>query len=239
MAAGAVLAARDEREPGWKSVALHVGTTSAPMLEVRADSVWTPRASANGSDPRLLGVRLAEVPAGAGAAAGRSFRYRLGEDGEVNDLLRMGGKTGDEFARAWKETLEGKTRFGHRFRLYREAKLALREQPFRAEGEYAAVARLVETFRDRGAAVVLVNSPESPWILGEYRDSGYYQGYLRFFRELASSPGVTFYDWSDALPPEDFNDWHHPSYIGSIKLGERYAGIVQDALSADGAGRAH
>lgn len=232
-AAGKVLATREELEAGWKSVAVDVPPSSDGWIEVAADSAWTPRASGQ-EDSRLLAVLLRQPPAGAQADGARPFRYRSVVDGEIDGFLRMGGATGDDFARRWKETLEGETRFGERFRLYRDAKLELTGQPFVSGGEYEAVRELVEHFRALGSSVIVINTPESPWILDEYRERPYYQGYLGFLRELAASTdGVRFYDWSDALPPEDFNDWHHPSYIGAIKLGSRYADAVTAALTVD------
>lgn len=226
---GRSLAIREEQEGGWKTVTTDAVPQGAALLEVRADSSWTPRVIDAGSEPRLRAVRLADPPAVAGNPA--PVGYRLWQEGEINDLLRMGGKTGEDFAAAWRQTLEGNTRFGQRFRLYRDAKLAHTEKPFHAGKEYEAVRRLVELFRDRGARVILINTPESPWILDEYRERPYYQGYLEFFRGLAAgNPDVRFFDWSDVLPPEDFNDWHHPNYIGSIKLGERYADALRQVL---------
>lgn len=238
-AAGQVVATRVERNPGWKTIRIDALPPSAMLLEGRTDSLWTARAAQPSGDPRLRGLLLAEPPTMAAAPAA-PFRYRLWQEGESDEFLRMGGKTGEEFAAAWQTTLQGDTRFGQRFRLYRDAKLALCAQPFDAGGEYQAVRQLVELFRDRGAQVIVINSPESPWILESYRDTPYYRGYLEFFRGLAAtSSQVRFYDWSNSLPAEDFNDWHHPSYIGSIKLGLRYAEVLGQALPAAGGERSH
>jgi hypothetical protein len=226
-----VLATRVEDEPGWKTVTLEIPASSAKLLEVRADSMWSARVSDSAGEPRLRGVRLADPPAVPEGSPRGAADYRLWQEGEIDDFLRMGGKTGDEFAREWEAILNGDTRFSHRFRVYRDAKLELCEEPFRAAAEYEAVATLVDFFRARGAQVIVINSPESPRILEMYRDAPYYQGYLEFFRNLAAtSPGVRFYDWSAALPAEDFNDWHHPNFIGSIKLGQRYSQVIEEVL---------
>ncbi len=232
-AAGEVLTTRVEREAGWKTVT--IDGHAAPVLEVHTDSAWTARATDPTGDSRLRGVRLADPPGGSEGPRPLPGSYRLWQQGDIDPFLRMGGKAGDEFAREWDSTLTANTRFGQRFRLYRDAKLELSRQPFKPASEYDAVRRLVDLLRRGSGRVILINSPESPWILREYRESAYYQGYLEFFRSLAaSSPQVEFHDWSDALPPEDFNDWHHPNYIGSIKLGERYAKIIADVLPPSG-----
>jgi hypothetical protein len=226
-----VLLTRHETEAGWKTATFGVPGRSGGLLRVRADSAWVPRADGQSDDTRLLGVRLDSAPVNARVDSFEPFRYGSPRKDELDPFLRMGGKTGDEFARAWDETLRAQTRFGRRFRVYRDAKLALRDQPFHATREYEAIRRLADMFRERGAQVLIINTPESPWILNEYRDGPYYRGYLEFFGGLASaSSNVRFHDWSEGLPPEDFNDWHHPNYIGSIKLGQRYAAAVAEAL---------
>jgi len=78
---------------------------------------------------------------------------------------------------------------------------------------------------------VLVNTPESPLLLADYGDSEYYRAYRRYFRDLAERyPGTRFVDLSEVLPAEDFNDLHHPSFVGAIKLGPVYVDVVREAL---------
>lgn len=234
-AGGDVVATQVADSSGWKSVTLSVDPEGAKVIDVRADSAWTARAANATGEPQLRGVLLADRPPQPSAAGAKGFRYRLWDEGENDDFLRMGGTTGDEFARTWKATLEAQTRFGQRFRVYRDAKLSLCRQPFSGGGEYEAVKDLVDFFRAKGARVLIVNSPESPWILDEYRETPYYRGYLDFFRGLAAAaPGVEFYDWSAALPAEDFNDWHHPTYIGAIKMGTLYAEALATLPQASG-----
>lgn len=223
-----------EHEPGWKRVAVQMPASGGDALEVIADGFWNQRA-AGGDDLRLLGVRLrAPFPA---AADGRRnvLRYPPFQPGAVHELLRMGGSTGDEFVRRWDEVLNADNEFGRRFRIYRDEKLAIRNRPFVASGEYAEMVRLVTDLSRHGTRVVLVNTPDSPWLLREYQDSAYYAGYLQFFHDLAKQlPNVQFTDLRQALPVEDFNDWHHPSYIGSIKLGPMYAAAVRRAMDGPG-----
>jgi hypothetical protein len=229
---GEVLAVREEREAGWKTIAVDMPQSSDGWLEVRADSTWTPRVGGD-EDTRLLAVLLRRAPAGSQIDGTQPFRYRRGIAGEMDGFLRMGGQTGADFTRRWKETLESDTRFGERFRVYRDAKLALTAEPFVAGPEYQAVRQLSEHFGSMGSSVIIINTPESPLILEEYRRRPYYQGYLQFFRDLdASSERASFHDWSAVLTAEDFNDWHHPSYIGAIKLGARYAEVIDNALDA-------
>jgi hypothetical protein len=233
-AGGQMLASRTETEPGWKTVALQVPANADRMLHVRADSAWNPRASGQSDDLRLLAVRLRQIPPQSVLNGSRPpYRYPPYEEGEIHPFLRMGGGSGDEFAARWNEILNSDTPFGTRFRAYRDSKLRVRRESFTGGGEYAEVARLVGELARRGTWVVLVNTPESPWLLREYQGSPYYRGYLQFFRDLAAQhANIQFYDLSAALPPEDFNDWHHVNYVGGIKLGRAYADIVKAALSA-------
>jgi hypothetical protein len=142
----------------------------------------------------------------------------------------MGGARGAEFERRWRQAVEADDDFGRRVRAYRETKTAIRDQVFAVRGEFAALRDLVGDFVARGVAVVLVNNPESPLILGEYENTDFYRGYRAFLRGMAERDGVFYHDLAAALPAEDFNDWHHINYIGAIKLGPRYAAMVAAAL---------
>jgi len=219
------------REPGWKTWPLPAG--AGGMLEVEADSAWNRRAAGVADDVRLLGVKLRQLPA-SGASADRRppYEYPPVRPDEVEPFLRMGGTTGAEFERKWNEVLSAETEFAIRFRKYREGKLALKDRPFTVTDEFAEMEKLVAELAQPGTRVVLVNTPENPWILAEYQDGQFYQGYLRFFRELAGrNPRVEFHDLRDALPVEDFNDWHHLTFIGDLKMGPRFAEIAAGAAS--------
>ncbi len=223
-----------ETESGWKRVHLEIPAGRGHVLDVSADGFWNPRAAGDGSDVRLLGVQLRQPPAGAGLDGNRPpLRYPPFAPATVHELLRMGAATGAEFASKWNQLLNADDEFGRRLRVYREEKLAVRNRPFAVSKEYAELERVVGEFAKRQTQVVIVNTSDSPWIVGDYQDSTYYQGYLEFFSGLAKRyPNVQFADLRNALPAEDFNDWHHPSYIGAIKLGPKYAEIVQAAWRA-------
>jgi hypothetical protein len=227
---GGVTQHRVETDAGWKRVALdaHAGA----LVHVSADSAWSPRVAAGTHDPRLLGVRLRGVPAEEGLNGSRApYRYPPHSEGEIDSFLRMGTDFGAGFENRWNEALNSETPFGARFRAYRDSKLRVRDQPFAATGEYVEMEGLVAYFAAAGATVILVNTPESPWILEHYRDTPYYRGYLDFFRGLAATyPDVQFHDLSSLLPPEDFNDWHHVNFVGGIKLGRVYADLVSNVL---------
>ena len=110
--------------------------------------------------------------------------------------------------------------------------MAIRDRPFHPIGEYAEIEGLVKDFTDHGVLVVLVNNPESPLILRDYEDTPYYRSHLAFLAGLAQRyPNVWFDDLRGALPPEDFNDWHHVNFVGQIKLGPVYAQLVRQALA--------
>jgi len=229
--AGEPVGERVEADPGWKQVTVDVPAGASPVVDVVADSAWSPRASGGAADPRLLGVRLRDVPrVAARNGRARPFRYPPFLEGELQPYLRMGDQLGDAFAARWQEVLNAPNAFGRRFRAYRDSKLQIRDEAFQPTGEYAEVQRMVASLAERGVTVILVNTPESPWLLREYEGTPYYQAYLQFFEGLATTyPNVRFYDLRAALPPEDFNDWHHPNFVGGIKLGPRYADMLKSA----------
>lgn len=229
---GQELADRVETQAGWQSVSLEVPATQHPVLDVVADSVWNTRAAHPDGDPRLLGVKLRQAPPAQALNGNKPpYRYPPYEPGQIHPFLRMGTGLGDEFAAKWNEVLSSDTTFGVRFRAYRDSKLHITEGEFEPTGEYAELGQLVNELVWRGTFIVLVNTPESPWLLEQYRDKPYYRQYLEFFRGLAAkNPNVQFHDLSNALPAEDFNDWHHVNYVGGIKLGRAYADMVKAAI---------
>ena len=229
---GTRIAERVEAEPGWKRVGIGVPTT-AGVLRVVADSAWTPGATEAGRDFRLLGVRLRQLlPADLANDNVRTVRYTLVAHRQCNEFLRMGGSVGQEFVdRLW-QAVAADTPFGREMRGYQKEKMAIRQQVFEPRGEYAEVERLVAELSRQGTAVAVVNSPESQLILSMYQDTPYYRAHVEFLRDLTRKyPGVRFYDLASSLPVEDFNDWHHANYVGTIKLGPQYAEIVQRAVA--------
>jgi hypothetical protein len=143
----------------------------------------------------------------------------------------MQGSRGREYEEKWNAVLTSGSGFGKRFRIYEETKLSIRDRAFDPHGEYAEFERMVRSFAQSGAKVVVVNSPESALLLRRYESSDYYRGYLEFFRGLAAKyDGVRFVDLRDSLPPEDFNDWHHPNYVGVLRLGPTYAQVLGEEL---------
>jgi hypothetical protein len=231
---GQAVAERVETEAGWNALTLTPTGRAPHLLEVAADSAWNPRAGGLDNDVRLLGVRVRQTPPASATTHVVPCRYPPVDEGEPDDFLRVGAATGPEFVAGWEASLRGHGDFAHRFRRYHDAKLAVRDEIFTPTGEYAALERLVRSFSANGTAVVLVNSPESPLILGEYESSAYYRDYVAFFTRLATQvPHATFRNLSSALPVEDFNDWHHVNFVGTIKMAPTYAESVAVAL-ADG-----
>ncbi|MFQ5667573.1 MAG: hypothetical protein ACE5I7_14270 [Candidatus Binatia bacterium] len=230
---GRTLVRRVETRPGWKTVRLQLPAASAHILDVKSDSAWNPRAAGLDTDVRLLGVRLSDpLPSAALKDDPPPLTYPPVDGHDLGGPLRMGGAVGQAFVDRWKRTIGGNTAFAKRYRAYRQAELDLCRHTFKPTGEYAAVKRLVAHFSQHGTAVVLVNNPESPLLLKDYQNTPYYQAHVDFFRQLAQSyPHVHFYDLGHALPPEDFNDWHHINYIGTIKLGPFYEAFIQRAVS--------
>ena len=116
---------------------------------------------------------------------------------------------------------------------YRDAKLGVRDQTIEPDGEYAELERLVRLLNQRGARVVLINTPESALLRDLYESGPYYRSYIAFLEGLAARvPGARFYDFRGLLPVEDFNDWHHVTYIGAIKLGAAYTELVRPGVLA-------
>jgi hypothetical protein len=229
---GTRIAERVEAEPGWKRIGIPV-PTRAGILHVAADSAWTPRATGRDGDARLLGVRLRQpLPPDLANDDVRAGQFTLIAHRQCNEFLRMGGSVGEEFVDRWRQAVAADTPFGQRMRGYEKEKLAICQQAFEPRGEHAEAERLVAELSRQGTAVVIVNSPESPLILSSYQESAYYRAHVEFLRGLAQKyRGVRFYDLASSLPVEDFNDWDHPSYVGTIKLGPRYAEMARQAIA--------
>lgn len=223
---------RTETAPGWQRIPLPPGVGPGDLLYVSADSAWSPRAAGYGEDTRLLGLRLSDLPADAPAPGQGPLAYPPAERTAPDTLLRMHGASGEEFVARWRALLEADTEFGRRFRAYRDSKVAERDTPVQATGEYAELERLVRGFTAEGARVVLINNPESELLRAQYADGPYYRSYLAFLAAVAArNPGVAVHDLGPALAIDEFNDWHHVNYVGAIKLGPTYAALIEDALA--------
>jgi hypothetical protein len=229
---GRTVAERVDTEPGWKRVNIGSLTTSG-VLDVVADSAWTPRAGGLDDDVRLLGVRLKQPSLPSAVNDDVPARpYSPVAHRQSNELLRIRDATGQEFALRWWQAMSADTPFGQQMRGYQREELSIRDRTFERRGEYVEIERLVANLSRRGTAVIVVNSPESPLILPGYQDTPYYHAHVQFLRELAEKyEGVRFYDLASALPMEDFNDWHHVNFVGVIKLGPRYAEFIRQAIA--------
>ena len=234
-----VLERRTETTAGWKRFALPSAPPGGGLLRVSADSVWSPRAAGR-DDTRLLGVRLRdELPAPVGGDRVPA-QYPPLERAHPDTLLRMKGERGDAFVARWQALLEADTEFGRRFRAYRDTKVARRDRAITPTGEYAELESLVHDFTRQGATVVLVNNPESALLRDQYADGPYYRSYLDFLAGVAArQPNTRFVDLGGALPIEDFNDWHHVTYIGAIKVGPKFAEVLQPLLGGTDAPAHH
>lgn len=229
----ASLAARRETTPGWKTVHLDLpGGGDAAVLQVSSDSTWNRRAAGLADDVRLLGVRLRAAPGAPPDGGPRPFHYPPTDQRDLDEFLRMGGATGSAYAERWQAALERDDDFGGRLRAWRDTRLALRDTPFEPTDEFRELAGMVEELSAQGKAVILVNTPENP-LMSEYQHGTYYRGYRDFFRRLADAhPGVWFVDLLDSLPPQDFNDLMHATYIGVITLGPVYADVIEQVIRA-------
>ncbi|MEO8601636.1 MAG: hypothetical protein ABI629_03565 [bacterium] len=230
--AAGLIERRSETTPGWKRFEVPPVAGAGPLLFVSADSAWSPRAAGQ-HDTRALGVRLRDVPSAAPGRDRSPVRYPPLERAHPDTLLRMNGEQGDAFVVRWQTLLDADSDFGRRFRAYREAKLAARNEPLTPTGEYAELERLVQGFSERGASVLLINNPESALLRWQYAGDPYYRSYLDFLAGVAArQPHTQFVDLGGVLPIDDFNDWHHVTYIGAIKLGPRYAALLKPLLRA-------
>jgi hypothetical protein len=229
------LARKNETTPGWKRVRLALPPGHGPLLHVSTDSAWSPHAAGLEDDARLVGVQLRTAPGDPSNGDRPPLRYPPLERNRPDELLRMRGAEGRAFEERWEALLDADTEFGRRFRAYRNAKLAARDQPIDPSGEYAELERLVALLGARGTTVVLVNNPESSLMRTLYEDSPYYRSYLAFLHGLAArTPRARFHDLRAQLPAEDFNDWHHVTYIGQIKMGPVYADLIRGAFGGTG-----
>lgn len=225
---GAVLAERAETTPGWKTLPVPAGGDG--LLQISADSTWSPRAAGLGDDVRLLGIQLRQAPPARLNHGQPPFRYQAKLPSDVDDFLRMGDLRGQAYAEKWQASLGDGSDFSRRFRAYRDVKLALMDRRFEPTGEFAEVRRLTAELTAAGVDVVLVNTPESPLLEG-LDQSPYYREYLEFFRGLArDNPRVRFVDLHDTLPAEDLNDWHHVNFVGQIKLGPVFAAVLAEEI---------
>lgn len=227
------LVERLETRAGWKHLHAPAPPGHGSVLHVTADSAWSPRAAGPSNDVRRLGVRLRQAPPSTGRSP---LHYPPVDVGHPEELLRMGGAQGEAFTVRWEAMLNADTAFGRRFRAYRTSKIAVRDESIDPQrGEYGELERLVTLLVNRGAHVVLVNTPESVLLRDQYETRAYYRSYIAYLQDLAARvPQVEFHDFRAALPPDDFNDWHHATYIGALKLGPAYAELARRAVLAVG-----
>jgi hypothetical protein len=228
-AGGHILAERTETSPGWKAVHLQLPASAARVLEVAADSPWSPRAAGVVDDPRQLGLQLRECSLHSLANEGHApYRYPPVDERQISTYLDP--TTGEEFLRRWEAGLRANNNRGIRLRAWLQEKIERRDQAFEPAGEYAEMERLVAAFSHHGTRVILINAPESS-LVADYQNGSYYRGYLQFFRDLAAKyPGVQFHNLVKTLAPEDFNDSVHVNFVGGIKLGLVFANILQQTV---------
>lgn len=228
------VARRVETEAGWKTINLRAPDGGAHFLHVAAGAVWSARAAGSTGDARPLATRLRQAPANA-SHGDHGVPLAYPPQFPQRTFLRMGDAVGQGYIDRWEQVVHADTADARRFRGYEQEELDATRQPFEVTQEYAALAQLVAKLSRRGVAVVLTNNPDSPLLLRRYEATAYYQGHVAFLRSLAAQyPRVQFADLASALPAEDFNDWHHVNYIGSIKLGPRYAELIHEAIAAAG-----
>ncbi len=228
---GRVVGRLDAADAGWRTLSLDVPAGSDGILHGLVESGWSPRASGTSDDVRILGVRLRNPP-GDGSTSGERppLRYPPVAPTDIKPFLRMGKSRGREYEAKWLDALAEESDFGHRFRLYRDAKLERAKLNFEPVQEFAELQAMVRSMAAQGRRVVMVNTPENP-LLREVVESGFYADYLAFFESIAASdPLISFVDLHDALPSEDLNDWHHLNYIGQMKLGPRLAQALRPVV---------
>ena len=153
----------------------------------------------------------------------------------------MKGARGDAFVRPLAGAARGRYRVRPSLpRLPRHQAGARAIGPITPTGEYAELespgARLLTR---RGATVVLVNNPESALLRDAVRGRPVLPQLPRLPRRRSRRASRTprFHDLRAALPIEDFNDWHHVTYIGAIKLGPSYAELLRRCVGGCAARR--
>ncbi len=90
---------------------------------------------------------------------------------------------------------------------------------------------------DAGIPLVVIHSPENPLSREWYEKSVWYAEFIKY---LSESPGAaagqySFYQWQDALPMQDFYDYHHLTYFGAQKFTDRLARILEKEFHAESA----
>jgi len=229
---GELLATRDDAEPGWHRISLSgVGSGAKGLLDVEIEGGWSPRADGD-EDFRLLGVRLREGLVDPSAAQRRPpLRYPPVRPSDTKQLLRMRGARGEAYEKIWQKTLAADDDFGHRFRLYRKAKLERSRTKFAPTQEFDEMRKMVREMAGKGIRVVMINTPENPLLEGVVT-SQFYRDYLAFFASIAaSSDRISFIDLHDQLPPEDLNDWHHLNYVGQLEAGRLIASDIAPVIA--------
>lgn len=95
--------------------------------------------------------------------------------------------------------------------------------------------RFSSLLREKGVPLLLYNAPENPITLGLYRDSVWYETYLKYLNNLPSlvSPegkGGAIPDDSSSLPSTDFYDYHHLTYGGARSMTGKMALRIRSLL---------
>lgn len=102
-----------------------------------------------------------------------------------------------------------------------ESKKKLASQEFIPILHFPYLKEISNEFDKRKIPLLLINNPENPISLKWYKDSNWYEGYLKYLKDL-ENPSVKFIDLKENLRMQDFSDYHHFTYPGMVKMNQVY-----------------
>lgn len=110
-----------------------------------------------------------------------------------------------------------------------DIKKKLSNQTFTPWSEFLALKKLAMKLRDNQIRFIVINNPENPIELTQYKDGQWYKGYLEYLSSMDKEGLIRFYDLKEYLTDvRDFVDPHHLTYKGSVKMTEPYTKIIKE-----------
>ncbi len=116
----------------------------------------------------------------------------------------------------------------YRMSVLKKGKNLIKDKQFVVWSEIAMIQKIADKLKKNHISLILVNNPENPIELEEYANTIWYEGMLRYFKELEHKNYFTFYDKkSSVTDPRMFIDPHHLTYKGSQKMTTEYVEIIR------------
>jgi hypothetical protein len=219
-------------KPGWTRVFIDDGFYETnSQVKAELSRVWlAPEADGAYLDYHYdpMGVRLAQTFGLESPRQGEQYiRPRSSEDS------RYEGMSDEAYEKYFYyrllEGLDKRPGIGYLVAL-ENAKKRIANENFRAFFHLAYLSKIAERFRSSKVPIVFINNPESPISLAWYRDSLWYDGYLKYLATLQSENSYVW-DLKDALPMQAFSDFHHFTYLGMQQMNPIYAKRIGNLFS--------